>query len=60
MTIYLLVPLVCLVLGLAAYVSPGSVERKRAGGVLAFVALVVLALVFLGGHWHRVLGRWPS
>jgi hypothetical protein len=58
MNLYLLIPLICLVLGLAAYFTPGNPKRQRCGGILAVVALVVLALVFLGGHWPHLLGRW--
>ena len=51
-------PLILLLIGLALYLTNGNAKRERIGWVLTLIALVVLALVFLGRHWHHLLGRW--
>lgn len=59
MYIYLLLPpLVLLLIGLMLYLPNGHAKRERIGWVLTLIALVVLALIFLSGHWHHLLGRW--
>lgn len=60
MNVYFIAPLIVLLIGLALYLPNGNAKRERIGWVLTLIGLVVLALVFLGGHWHHLLGRWPS
>jgi len=60
MNLYVWIPIIVMLIGLAVYLFDGRPKHERVGWVLFLIGAVVLALVFLGGHWHHVLGgRWP-
>jgi hypothetical protein len=60
MSIYIVAPVVLLLIGLVLFLPNWNPKVVWIGKVLTCIALIVLALGFVGTHYHHLIGKWPS